>query len=111
MKIETREPLKRWVSLIVENVLPRGLRQQYMDESAEYCSSLSQFVPDSAVNIAGTGRGIQPSSRAFVKYASEPTRRSSNAAPAFRIASFTAGPSSHGPKNSHPFLKTRSTNT
>ena len=53
MKIETREPLKRWVSLIVENVLPRGLRQQYMDESAEYCSSLSQFVPDSAVNIAG----------------------------------------------------------
>ena len=52
----------------------------------------------------GTGRGIQPSSKAFVKYASDPTRRMSTAAPAFRIASLTSAPSSHGPKNSHPAL-------
>ena len=58
----------------------------------------------SPVKMAGTGRGIQPSSNAFVKYASDPTRRSSNADPASRIASLTAGPSSQGPKNSHPGL-------
>jgi len=53
MKIEPREPLQRWLSSIVEKALPRGLRQQYKDELDEYCPSLSQFVPDSAVNIAG----------------------------------------------------------
>ena len=56
------------------------------------------------MKMAGIGRGIQPSSRALVKYASDPTRRKWYADPASRIASLTAGPSSQGPKNSQPGL-------
>lgn len=56
------------------------------------------------VKIAGVGRETQPSSIAVVKYATEPTRFISYASPAVRIASLTAGPSSHGPNSSQPGL-------